>query len=618
MIVDLKPITERLSALLRRRPTVVADIPSSTSTTDTMGPPVVTWPAATVERSMTCPNCGSESPKRLLLTVDFATLPGCRRSTEVLVCPDCTCPFYVSQVPPDYAEEAMLERGRVSFYLQQGAGLSLITRPLACIKAPPGSTYVEVGCGFGFGLDYANHAKRWNGKGIDPGGIAALGQNLLGVSIEQRYLADLEPELAGSCDVVMASETIEHVPSPANFVRVLRSMLRPGGTLVLTTPDGADLRPETAPDLLVGLLSPGLHLIFQNAHSLHALLTDAGFTHVDVSKDGHSLVAFASDKEPDLETDHVVLRAEYRDYLEARAEDFPPDHDLFLGFAGRALLESVNDAAFDQARRAGKLVARACKSRFGLSPAALGERALADRARAARPMPLEELIRRMPLNLACLLYADAMLRLGLRKPRPGLAGTFLQSEAAAALLRGSLADLAMADGLSEEIGWTSHTEALLCAAAAGESGVVAGLMALEPAPDAELGEARRLVILQRALIELVNARHYAIARELCKAAGFEGSAWADPTASHPRTVAERDALFGLAVLDSQSEEPAIIERAQERFHRVRLLLGSADSPGVPAGLFEAALNGELTSLDRLGRHTAAERLRTAATTRSSG
>ena len=155
-----------------------------------MSPPTVTWPdhAKSQSFAIRCPNCASDAPKSPLLAIEFTTSPGSRKMTNVVRCPDCDCPFYADQIPPDYAEEAMLERGRVPFYLQLGAGLSLITRPLAQVRAPAGSVYAEIGCGFGFGLDYAHHAKQWIGRGIDPGGISSLGQKMLGVTIESRYL----------------------------------------------------------------------------------------------------------------------------------------------------------------------------------------------------------------------------------------------------------------------------------------------------------------------------------------------------------------------------------------------------------------------------------------------
>jgi len=546
---------------------------------------------------MPCPNCGSDVPKPVLLTIDFATLPGSRRETTVLRCPACTCPFYASQVPPDYAEDAMLERGRVPFYLQQGAGLSLITRPLAQLRAQAGSVYVEVGCGFGFGLDYARHAKGWAGQGIDPGGISRLGQDLLGVTINRRYLRDSEPDLEATCDVVMASETIEHVPSPKTFVRVLRGMLRPGGTLILTTPDAADLRPETAPGVLIGLLSPGLHLIFQSREGLCAILQDCGFEHVLVAKDGHSLVAFASDRPLDLEFEQTVLRAEYRRYLTRRALDFSPRHDLFLAFAGRALQEAVNDGAFDEARGVRAEVQRACKLRFGRSLDSIAERATAHRGAS-----LEGLSGQMPLSLGGLLYADAILRLASGEPRADLGKRFLRAAEAADLLRDALAELALADGLSEEISWTARAEAVLCAAASGAGDIVARLSALVPAPDAEQGIKRREVIAHRTLVELVNAGHYELATALSAANNLDARAWADPDVAKPRSASERDALFCLAVLDSQSVDPLRIERSLGRFRRVSLILGNPDEPGAPSGLLEAARRGEATARSRLDQH----------------
>ena len=488
----------------------------------------------------------------------------------------------------------MLEQGRVPFYLQQGAGLSLITRPLAQVHAPAGSTYVEVGCGFGFGLDYANHAKKWNGKGIDPAGISRLGQDMLGVSIDRRYLGETEPDLAGSCDVIMASETIEHVLSPLGFVRVLRGMLRPGGTLILTTPDGADLRPETSPNVLIGLLSPGLHLIFQTAESLRRTLAEAGFAHVVINKDGHSLVAFASDQPVDLESDNTVLKVEYRAYLEHRAADFPPEHDLFLAFASRAFQEAVNDAAFDQAHRVHADLQRGCVARFGQSLDTLAERT-ADRVGAT----LDELSRHMPLSLGGLLYADAILRLVSGAPRESLGARFLQAASAADLLRDALASLALADGMSEEIAWTARAEAVLCAAAAGVNDIVDRLSALPSELDAESGGMRTEVITERTMVELVNAGHYALATMLAEATGLDTRPWADPATATPRSASQRDALFCLAVVDSQSDELPRIESGRGRFSRVKQMLETPGGNDDPDGLYAAASRGEAAALERL-------------------
>ncbi len=562
-----------------------------------MSPPTVTWPGhADAPIAISCPNCASEVSKPPLLTIEFTTSPGSRKTTSVVRCPDCGCPFYADQIPPDYAEEAMLERGRVPFYLQQGAGLSLITRPLARVRAPAGSIYAEIGCGFGFGLDYARHARKWVGRGIDPGGISALGQKLLGVTIESRYLGDSEPALAGTCDVVMASETIEHVLSPSRFVAVLRSMLRPGGTLILTTPDAADLRPDTPRGVLIGLLSPGLHLIFQTEHSLHRVLAEAGFHHIVVEKDGHSLVAFASDEPVALEHDSATLKAEYRSYLERRAVDFAYQDDLFLAFAGRAFQEAMNDSEFDQARRVCNKIEQGLIARFGKT---LDE--LAKQAARTKTLPLEDLAKRMPLNLGGLLYAGTILRLASGTERVELGSHFLNAAAAADLLRTALADLAMADGMSEEISLTARAEAVLCAAAAGAVDIVEQLSALSFAPDAEHAGTRREVMAERCFVMLVNAGHYALASNVSCASKLDSKIWADADQATPRSDSQRDALFCLAVLDAQSDDLTVIERSRRRFNRIRQMLQTPEGHGGPAGLFEAADRGVEAAAARLGQ-----------------
>jgi len=78
--------------------------------------------------------------------------------------------------------------------------------------------------------------------------------------------------LSGQFDVVMASEVIEHVPSPPAFVRTLSTALRDGGTLVLTTPDVEAVGPDTPHGLLAPLLSIGYHLVLQSKRSLEAVV----------------------------------------------------------------------------------------------------------------------------------------------------------------------------------------------------------------------------------------------------------------------------------------------------------------------------------------------------------
>jgi hypothetical protein len=416
------------------------------------------------------------------------------------------------------------------------------------------------------------------------------------VTIERRYLGDEEPELKAVCDVVMATETIERVRSPIGFARALHNVLRPGGILVLTTHDGADLRPHTTRGVLAGLLSPGLHLILQNRESLQALLRQAGFSDIVIDKNQHSLVAYASDQPFSLESDQVSRRATYVGYLARRAHDFPPDHDLLLGFAGRALQEAANDGDTETAERSYRMLREACRARFGMDLDSITEL-----PEEAATCSLERLAELMPLSLGCLLYADAMRRLAQGDARPALERRLLCATDAADALRRALAELAMEDTLSEEVAWTAGAEAVLCAAAAGSPDIIDRVQALSPFPGG--GEQRPRVIAERALVALVNAGHHALGVALADAIGLQQAPWANPTYdADPSSLTDeqRDALFCLAVLDLHGSEPGACERAVRRFALVRRHVVASGTLDARGQAYWAAVQGEMQALERLG------------------
>jgi 2-polyprenyl-3-methyl-5-hydroxy-6-metoxy-1,4-benzoquinol methylase len=538
--------------------------------------------------AMACPNCGNNDPKTLVLTVDVQLPDNPSKRLRVLHCPGCTAHFYDSQIPPDYAEPALNNRGRVPFYVQQGAGVSLITRPLAQLRLPPGSSYMEIGCGYGFGLDFALNTKGWKGVGIDPAPLAALGRDALGLPIELRYLRD-DDEARGTMDVVMGSEVIEHVTSPKAFVRTLRAMLKPGGVMVLTTPNGNDIDPETPPGIIIPLLSPSLHLVIQNQRSLRTLLEQSGFQHVEVVIDSHSLVAFASDSPLDLEEDRTTLRRALREHLGRRAAAADPAGDPFIGFAARAFTESINDDDMTAADRAWALLVPACRSRYGFSLDALTT--LPD---SLQSCSLEDMARLVPLNLGGLLYARAIRSLAAGTPRPQLETQFLLAAQACGAMRRALGELAMEDGQTEDIGWTAQAEALLCAIEADTPDAITRLARLPIAPNG--GAERKQQFILRAMTNLVNAGKYVAARTFVATFGLETIPFVNGT--DPLTEVQRDALFCMAILDVEiGPDGRCVGRpvvGRSRLKRVR----AASEPGSP--IWWAALRAEAQAMTLLG------------------
>jgi len=104
-------------------------------------------------------------------------------------------------------------------------------------------------------------------------------------------LVELEPDAAlpfgdGSFDLVLCAETIEHVRDVQLMLSEIRRVLRPGGTLALTTPSHLPLGRPPDP------LSP--HLRFFTRHSLRRLLGELGFEVGSLRRRSGSLQALAT------------------------------------------------------------------------------------------------------------------------------------------------------------------------------------------------------------------------------------------------------------------------------------------------------------------------------------
>jgi 2-polyprenyl-3-methyl-5-hydroxy-6-metoxy-1,4-benzoquinol methylase len=467
----------------------------------------VIWPDAEqppYERP--CPNCGASGAKPHLLDVAWTApkLKGGDRK-PVFACPACTARFYPPLDVPNYHDPDVMDWGWHQFHIQQGAGLVPITETIGRIARPAGTRFLEIGCGYGFGLDFAIHALGWQGLGIDPSPMARLGAADLGITINDGYFPQADPA-AALWDVIAATEVIEHVETPADLLAAIRARLNPGGLLLLTTPDGAAITRETPEAALVQLLAPGIHMVFQTATSLRRLLDRAGFTGAVMGHDGLTLVAYAGTTDDALIDDDELQRRRFRTYLTARAEHIPPTTDLGLGFAGRALFEAAIDLDWPAARTMRDRLWPAIQARFGLDLDTID--ALPP---AFAPLSLAELKDHMPLNLGMILYAEASRLRADPVTRDRAAPLFLLASAAASTLHAALARLSLNDGLAEELSWRGIAEAAIEAARSGNAAALPRFAALHKIAGAA---AERAAIVWRGVIELTNAGATPLARDL--------------------------------------------------------------------------------------------------------
>jgi SAM-dependent methyltransferase len=231
-----------------------------------------------------CPMCGSADSTQAYRLGRFG----------VVRCTACRL-YYLS---PRLPESAMLELYRSGDYFEGGpAGYDSYADQTQALRATfrrvvahmvrlglDGGSLLEVGCGYGFLLDEARTffssctgtefsdeaaaVARERGFEVFTGGIEALPS-------DRRF------------DCIIATHVVEHVYDPRGFVAGLKQLLRPGGTIVLATPDMGSLWRRSMGSRWPSFKVPE-HVLYFDRRSLTRLLVDAGFEQIQSVPYPHS------------------------------------------------------------------------------------------------------------------------------------------------------------------------------------------------------------------------------------------------------------------------------------------------------------------------------------------
>jgi 2-polyprenyl-3-methyl-5-hydroxy-6-metoxy-1,4-benzoquinol methylase len=136
---------------------------------------------------------------------------------------------------------------------------------------------LDVGCGGGATMKLMQDWG-WQVEGIDfdPGAIQNARNK--GLTVHQGSLAD-HGFAGGSFDAIIMSHVIEHVHDPIGFLRHAHQLLRPGGRVVLATPNGWSWGHKFWAADWVSLATP-YHLFIFNPPALNRTLREAGFSQV--------------------------------------------------------------------------------------------------------------------------------------------------------------------------------------------------------------------------------------------------------------------------------------------------------------------------------------------------
>ena len=144
-----------------------------------------------------------------------------------------------------------------------------------------GSVLMDVGCGAGSFLDTVRGLCRTT-IGIEP--TASLRAALARKGHEAfPYCADVPDVWKEQVDVAVSFSVVEHLPDPLGFLRDLRRLVKPGGRLVVSTPNRRDWLLDLLPDDYGRFFYRAVHLWYFDTDALGNLLRAAGFTDVSVS-----------------------------------------------------------------------------------------------------------------------------------------------------------------------------------------------------------------------------------------------------------------------------------------------------------------------------------------------
>jgi 2-polyprenyl-3-methyl-5-hydroxy-6-metoxy-1,4-benzoquinol methylase len=230
--------------------------------------------------AVSCAHCGETRARRRWVKFDLP-IAECLTCGLVRATPRCSASRIAARYSADYFWNEYLPslgvvNGQVDYDFIDGRYAPWIA--LAEQHVAPRGRLLEIGTGAGlFAKAFARAG--WSVVGVEVNAEGAqFARDRLGLDVRQQYAEDVDlPN--GSQDVVAIMDVIEHVSDPAATVATALRFLRPGGVLLIQTPN-LDAFSRTALGEPWAVLSPAEHLYYFTERTLAALVTKAGFRSV--------------------------------------------------------------------------------------------------------------------------------------------------------------------------------------------------------------------------------------------------------------------------------------------------------------------------------------------------
>lgn len=289
------------------------------------------------------------------------------------------------------------------YYLETAAGLEEMLQPLLALDGSAGASLLDVGCAMGLIVDCWIRTGLGPALGVEPSAPGQEGAQMLGAPVLAQLPALGQEPVPDGFDIVYASEVVEHVEDPRGFMAALKDRLKPGGVLVLTTPDAGAATPDLAVNDLLPMIAPGHHRFLFSGGFLRSQMQEFGLTHVEVVRLPRRLVVYGSEHPVSLGSGAVEDRAVA--YLDSVVSDDRLQARLRSAAAARLLKLRTNRGEYEEASQVAAALTRLWQQAFDAGLDDLVGRALAD----ADPAEFWLMGQRAPFSLALSCYYLGLL-----------------------------------------------------------------------------------------------------------------------------------------------------------------------------------------------------------------
>jgi len=236
--------------------------------------------------SARCPVCEIDSPDRILELRDrLCGLEGDFRLSRCSICgtgylnPRPDREEIRRYYPSEYEAYVRPVVGRVRDIRTMLARYGLVRRCHAVMRLRRRGDLLDIGCAMGEFASAVARRPGWTAFGIEMDSAAAQeARDRYGVTVIDASVEDVVlPE--STLDVVTMWDVIEHMHDPGAVLDRVFSWLRPGGWLLIRTPNAASLQARLFGQYWAGYDAPR-HLSVFRSDSLVKLLQDRGFVQV--------------------------------------------------------------------------------------------------------------------------------------------------------------------------------------------------------------------------------------------------------------------------------------------------------------------------------------------------